>query len=234
MEESLQLMLVMQDDAFQEILKNDKVLNDLESEKNDKKLQYYQIMAVISKKFIICGIETVVITPIMWSFLYTIDNKLVKDPENATVQDIDVFMYILANGIQVISDDLFEHSKDFCKNNKIHYIQAKGQILQAIHLAFRPLEMFPHTETNKADVRFNLDWLTRIVSLCCKMTNKSSDQVMFNMSLTEVLSYVIQACRQGDISDSIRRRNTDQVTQLMYKRTFELGKKYYQENYKNK
>ena len=103
-----------------------------------------------------------------------------------------------------------------------------------IHLAFRPLQMFPQTQTQKTDVKFNLDWLTKIVALCAKMTNKKSDQIMFDMSLTQVLSYVVQACRQGDVNDSIRRRNSDQVNEAMYKRTLELGKIYYQKNYKNR
>ena len=98
-----------------------------------------------------------------------------------------------------------------------------------IKLAFRPLEMFPAIKAE--EVRFNVDWLTRIVSMVCQMTNKSSDDVMLNMSLTEAFSYVVQYCRKDDVKYQIKRRNSDEVNREMYLRTLELGIKYYEENY---
>ena len=234
MDESLQMLLVMQDDQFQEILRTDHILNQLQQEKNNKKLEYFQLMSVISKSFFIGGVNITPITPILWSFLYCIDNRFVTQSGQIRHIDIDVFFYLLHYGIKSISDDLFDKAKGFCTAKQISYDYARDQILQMIHLAFRPLQMFPQTQTQKTDVKFNLDWLTKIVALCAKMTNKKSDQIMFDMSLTQVLSYVVQACRQGDVNDSIRRRNSDQVNEAMYKRTLELGKIYYQKNYKNR
>lgn len=227
----LEMLLAMQDDQFQKILQNDKILNDLEKEKNDAQSEYLQLISVLTKSYKICNISIQPLTPILWSFLYCVKNQFVireKQPENI---DIDVFIYLLHFGIKAIDETLFEKAKDFCKLNNINYLQAKYQILNVIYLAFRAFEMLPHKDEQP---HYNLDWLTRIVSLAVKMCGKDSEYIAFNMSLTECLYYVIQACRQGDIHNTIRRRNSDEVNEEMYKRTLELGKKYYEENYLNK
>lgn len=88
--------------------------------------------------------------------------------------------------------------------------------------------MYPKINVeNPEDVRFNADWLTKIVSLACQTCNKTSDEVMFNMSLCEALYYVVQKCRENDPKGTIKRRNSDEVNEEMFLRTMELGKKYY-------
>lgn len=234
MEDNLQMLLCMQDDQFKNILQNDQVLNQLDKQKNNKKDEYYQLMSVLSNRFIICGLKVKPITPMLWSFLYCIDNNFVTHKNQITETDIDVFFYLLHYGLSALNDQLFYNSKDFCKQHSIDYQQAESQILQMILLAFRPMQMFPKNGIAKEDVKFNLDWLTRIVSIVCPLTNKDSVYVMTEMSLTQAFSYVVQYSKQYDVNDEIKRRNSDQINAEIYKRTFELGKKYYQDNYKNK
>jgi len=41
------------------------------------------------------------------------------------------------------------------------------------------------------------------------MTNKTSDEVIFNMSLTEVFYYFVQMARKTDTNNLIKRLNSD-------------------------
>ena len=226
--QDIELYKLMQDEEFKNILENDEVLNDLEKQKNNQALQYLQLMSFISKRLNICGLKVIPFTPVIVSFLYAIDNRFFNGKkEQIRKLDIDVVMYILTHGIECISQNLIEDALEFCAKNNINYQEAHYQILTLIALAFRPLEMIPYGENEKSEMpHYNIDWLTRIVSIACMMTNKTSDQIAFNMSLTEIYSYIIQYKRQNDPKNMIKRRNTIQIDQAMFLRTIELGKKY--------
>lgn len=226
----IDVFLAMQDDDFQEILQSDEILRDLQSEKNSTKDQYFQLMGAISKRFIVCGLRIIPITPVMWCFLYCIGNAFVKRENKITEKDIDIFLYLLHNGMQSISDDLYTKAHEFCKRNNIDYSIATQEIIEQIKLAFRPVEMLPRSVSGEQP-RFNLDWLTQLCSMVCEMTNKTSDQIMFNMSLNQAYSYVIQYCRRNDLKKQIRRRNSDEINVAIYQRTLELGKEYYRQHY---
>lgn len=236
MDNDLELFYVMaSDDDFQKILKDDEVLKKLEQEKYSKRWQYFQLMSVISKKFKIRQLSVTVITPVIWSLLFCLGNRyVVHNQGEIRNKDTDVFLYILHNGITSISENLFEMANGFCIKNNIPYDFAKKQLFEMIYIAFRPLEMFPVIGINDQDVRFNLDWLTKIVAMVCELTNRTSQDVMYNMSLTEVLSFVVQSCRRNDPDNQIKRRNAVQIEAEIYKRTLQLGKEYYNKNYKNK
>lgn len=229
MEQKLEVLLAMQDDEFQQILKNDKILNALEAEKYDKQIEYFQLISILTKSFTVCGLKIQPITPIMWCFLYCIDNRFVTHPEAVRRIDIDVFLYLLHNG--TVNDDLLHNAAGFCEKHNINYKQAGKQIIGLIALAFRPQSMLPKTPINEADVRYNVDWLTRIVSMACELTNQTSEYVMREMSLTEALSYAVQFARRNDVKGEIRRRNSDEVNIEIYKRTMELGEQYYNDKY---
>lgn len=233
MDQNIQIMQVMLDDKFQQILQNDKVLNDLEAQKNNKLDEYYELSCILFKRFKIAGITCIPITPIIWCFLYCIKNRIVCGGV-VNKDDVDEFLFLLHNGIQVLDQDFLKNAHGFCDKNDIDYEFALSEILDMIKLSFRPLEMFPRPSVKDQDVRFNVDWLTKIVGMACKVCNKTSDQVMLNMSLCEALYYVVQSSRENDIDNSIKRRNSDQINEAIYLRTMQLGKQYYEDNYKGK
>ena len=232
MENELEIMLAMQDDDFQKILKNDDELNRLDKLKNSDEKEYLELMAVISKKYFICGIHVMAITPIIWSYLYCIGNKIVRNEKPEKI-DIDVFVYLLANGINAVDQNLFENAKDFFLNKNVDYISILLEIKEMIELAFRANEMLESMNKNEQPTRFNLDWLTSIVSIVSNETNKDSDYIMFNMSLTECMYYVIQYCRKNSPDENkYKRKNSIEINALMFQRTLELGKEYYNNKYK--
>ena len=224
---------VMMDDKFKQILQNDIVLQQLEKAKFNIKDQYLQLMLTLNKTVKICGLPCQVLTPALWSFLYTIQNGFVVK-NKIKKKDIDVFLYMLNNGFSKTDQNLFEKAKNFCVSKHISYFEAENDIKNLIYLSFRALQMFPHVASSNQVTRFDLDWLTKIVSMVCAMTNYKADYVMYECSLTQCFYYAIQYARKNDTKNEIRRYNTDEINEMIYNRTIELGIQYYKDNYEGK
>lgn len=229
---SLDLMLALQDDDFQKIINSDQVIAELEKQKYNPSLQFNQLMAIISKIYKIKDVFIQVITPAIWAFLYCIGNAYTKKDKEIEKADTDVFMYILSHGISNLPQDLFLQSAGFCTKNNLDYEETKQELKNLIYLMFRPLQMFNTYLVNSAEeVRFNGDWLTRIVSTVSPLTGKSSNQIMFQMSLTECFYYMIQSARKYDTKNIIKRKNSAEIEAEIYQRMIQLGKQYYAKNY---
>ena len=226
------IFIAMMDDDFQIILKNDKILNDLESQKNNQKDQYFQLMMIFSKVFRIGNIHVSCITPAIWSYLYSIGNAYVTHKKIEKI-DTDIFVYILSKGIKNLSENLVQQAFGFCEKNNLDYQITMLDLQYLIYISFRPLQMLNTTKKDK-QIRYNADWLTSLISIVSPLTNKDSEYIMYDMSLTECYSYFIQYARQFDDKEQIKRHNSDQIIEAIYKRTLELGKQYYQTNYKDK
>lgn len=233
-ESNLEMMLAMQDDDFQIILQNDDVLDQLEKQKFSTQQEYAELMYTFSGKIAINEIQFSVLTLGIWCFLYSIQNSIVCGEDDISESDVDVFMYLLHKGYEGVSDNLYEDSKDFCLKHNIDYTEALIAIYKLIKMAFRPMEMLPSQYANSEKSRFNLEWLTSIVSTVCRMVNCNRQYALYQMSMTEAFYYVVCHLKQGDVKGQIRRRNSDQINAEIYKRTMDLGKIYYETKYKNK
>lgn len=232
-QQKLEVLLVMQDDDFRQILANDKIIEQLEKEKFNPQVEYWELMQVLSGK---SSLENVVFKPLtlaLWSFLYSINSPYVVQGQK-TKKDTDVFLYLLHYGFQGLTDNLFQDSKDFCLNNNIDYTRGQLYILQMITLSFRPLQLLPKTQGITEKSRFNLEWLTSMLSIVYKQSGCDRLYILHKMSLIQVFYYVINYLKQNDVKNQIRRRNTAQIDAQIFKRTYELGELYYQQNYKNK
>ena len=230
--QTLEIMLAMQDDAFAEIISNDPILQELEKEKFNHTDQFFQLMMILSKVFKINGVTVSCITPAIWSWLYHTGNGYAKREKEITEIDTDIFLYLLHTGIQNIDDDFITAAAGFCLKNGIDYLEAQADLINMVYLSFRPLEMLSGGGSEQP--RFNADWLTSLVAMVAPLTGKSSDEIIFNTSLTECFYYTIQTARKTDINGSIKRRNSDQINAAIYQRTFELGTEYYNKFYKDK
>lgn len=224
---------VMLDDQFKQILKNDQILTELEKSKYNVEDEYLQLMFSLNKTLKICGLTCQVLTPVVWSFLYSIQNAFVVNTP-IEEKDIDIFLYLLHNGISKIDQNLYQKAKCFCKHNQISYIEAESDIKKLIYYSFRALEMLPQSTGSDERIHYNLDWLTRIASIVCSMTNYPADHVIYDCSLTQCFYYVIQYARKSDTKNEIRKHNTDQINEMIYKRTLQLGEQYYKQNYEGK
>ena len=223
----------MLDDAFQEILNNDPVLNELEKLKYNEKDQFFELMILLNNKVKICGVEVNSITPAVWCFLYAIKSPFVVPEKEITELDIDVLFYLLNQGLQNIKDNLFEVASGFCKRKNLNYFIVEKDLLDLIRLAFRAVQMFPQNSKGETPV-FNVDWMTKMIAMACQVTNQTCSFIMNKMSLTECLYYVVQYCRKNDINHTIQRRTPAEIIEAIYKRTFELGEQYYKDHYEGK
>lgn len=233
MQEKLQILLVMQDDDFREILASDKKIEELEKEKFNPQIEYWQLMQILSGKSSLQGLIFKPITLALWSFLYSIQSPYVIGGETQE-KDTDIFLYLLHNGFQGLTEDLFQESKDFCLKNQIDYAQGKLYLLQMINLSFRPFELIPKTGEITERSRFNLQWLCSIVSIVYKQVGCERFYILYRMSMIEVFYYVINHLKENDIKNQIKRRNSAEIDAEIFKRTYELGQIYYNTKYKNR
>lgn len=227
MDEQEKMMRAMLDEEFQQILKNDPILDELEKAKYDAQSSFFELMMILSKTFTVSGVVVSCITPAIWAYLYAIASPYATGEECHEI-DTDIMLYLLHNGIHSIDNDLIDKADGFCSSHGLDYRTAEADLKTLIYLSFRPLEMIPTTSSNQngEKARYDADWLTHLASVVCPLTGKSSDEVIYDMSLTECYYYCIQKARETDVAGNIRRRNSDEVNELIYRRTMELGKEY--------
>ena len=230
MQQRLEVLLCMQDDQFRQILANDPIIENLEKQKFNPQSEYWELMQILSGKSSLNDLVFNPLTLSAWSFLYSIKNTYVVGG-TITEKDTDIFLYILHHGLDNITDDLFEDSKDFCVKNNIEYIDAKLYILEMIQLSFRPLQMLPKTNSDEKS-RFNTEWFTSIASIVYKQIGADRLFIYHKMSLIQVFSHVVNHLKQNDVKNQIKRRNSAEIDAEIYKRTYYLGELYYQSKYK--
>lgn len=232
--QNLEMLLAMQDDDFQLILKSDEILDELQKQKFSIQDEYAELMYIFSGNTALKNVELGVFTLGLWCFLYSIRNSIVCG-DQPTKQDIDVVLYLLHTGYDGVSENLYTDAKNFCEKNGISYESALIAIFEMIKISFRPLEMIPSYCGNDGEkTRFNLDWLTHIVSMVSKMVNCDREYILYKMPMVQAFYYMIQHLKENDIKREIRRRNTDEINGEIFKRTMDLGKIYYETKYKNK
>lgn len=227
MDEQEKMMKAMLDEEFQQILKDDPILDGLEKAKYDPQSSFFELMMILSKTFTVSGVVVSCITPAIWAYLYAIGSPYATG-EKCHEIDTDIMLYLLHNGIHSIDNDIIDKAHGFCASHGVDYRNAEADLKTLIYLSFRPLEMIPTSTSNQngEKARYDADWLTHLASVVCPLVVKSSDEVIYDMSLTECYYYCIHKARETDVAGNIRRRNSDEVNELIYKRTMELGKEY--------
>ena len=227
MDEQEKMMRMMLEEDFQQILKDDPVLDELEKAKYDPQSSFFELMMILSKTFTVSGVVVSCITPAIWSYLYAIGSPYATGEECHEI-DTDIMLYILHNGIHCIDSDIIDKAHGFCASHGVDHKTAEADLKTLIYLSFRPLEMIPTSTSSQSGgkARYDADWMTHLASVVCPLTGKTSDDVIYDMSLTECYYYCIQKARETDVSGNIRRRNSSEVNALIYKRTMELGEEY--------
>ena len=117
----IDLFSAMMDDEFQDILTKDKILNDLEDLKNDKTDEFFELMSILAKTFLISGLSVGVITPAVWALLYCLGNAYTRGDKPVENIDTDIFLYVLHNGIKSVNEDIIKNAMGFCKLKNLDY-----------------------------------------------------------------------------------------------------------------
>lgn len=229
--EKLDVLLAMQDEEFQEILQGDAVLDRLEKEKFNPEDEYFELMMIFSGEVEFCNLRFKTLTLGMWCYLFSIQNSFALS-ETPTKKDIDIFLFLLQKGYGGVSENLYSDSLDFCLKNQIPYEKATEFIYKIIFISFRALEMLPNIFSSEEKNRFNLEWMTFVLSTVCSSVNCSREFALYEMSLTEAFYYIVNDLKKNDTKNLIGRKNSDQINAEIYRRTLELGEEYFNKKYK--
>ena len=119
------------DKEFQKRFAHDPRLDEIDEMKVNMSDELKSLQSLISAPIVINGIQFKNITPIMWSFLWCIESPLLNASDKKINEiDIDVFFYILENGIgdadpvRIVTEALNFTSKNLqitCNDRTVNY-----------------------------------------------------------------------------------------------------------------
>lgn len=148
--------------------------------------------------------------------------------------DTDLFFYLLREGVQsgfADLDALLERSAGSVAAAGLDYAEARLLVAVGgggVPGLWRCCRAFPATWS----ASMMPDWLTRLATRVCKVTNLTPDGVMFDLPLVSCCYYFIQAAREYDVKGLIRRRSNEEICEEIYRYTMELAERFYEENLK--
>ena len=169
------------------------------------------------------GRKTKPITPAKWAYLWATSSPFVVTGKEPTLIEVDYFLYILDHGVEdgdAVS--LISKSLNYTKTLGMDYEEAVKIIINSIHVAFRPLNLFPKRQTpSRNDVMFDADWITSLVARVHSVTGESPATIMNEMSLTAACYYFAQYARMnGD--DTIYKRSEEEILIAQDRRAVEM------------
>lgn len=210
------------DKEFQHRFATDKELDELDSLKNNPAEELKALQAVLGLDLSFTDRKTKVLTPAKWAYLWILNSPFVTSEKPPTEIDIDLFLYILEKGVE--NGDIvesFNKSIRYTKTIDIDYEEALKVIINAIRIAFRPLNLFPKRQGTGSKLVFDADWITSLVARVHAVTGETPKYIMHEMSLTSACYYFAQYARmQGD--DTIYKRSEEEILILQDRRACEM------------
>lgn len=220
------------DDAeFNEMLNNDKILDELDEEAAHNENDFDELLCLIEKTIYVNGKKYRAISAKAWSYLFMLKSPLVQQSEQQpTSLDFDLFAYVVETNLSVT--DPTENLKNcvgYCAKlgldddeKVIEYYEKQ------MKLAFSPMKMFPCAQTNyydndtvvKQNPSYDVDWLTTIITRVHAVTNLSPQQIL-ELSMNTCCYYFAQWARlQGE--KNIEKRSNVEITIAKLHRTIEI------------
>ena len=96
-----------------------------------------------------------VLTPALWSFLWTLGNAYTEDLEKITEKDTALFLYLLETGHLDFSPEeialLPSRAGAYCRERKVDYPEAAALLIRMICRTFRILEVLPSVREDVQD-----------------------------------------------------------------------------------
>lgn len=210
------------DEEFQKRFATDPILDELDQQKFNKAEQIKLLQILTTKKLTVSNITVKAITPAVWAYLWLIESPFVVQNKQITETDIDIFMYILENGIEQC-DPLNSVSKSFgyCESKNIDYGQAAEIIFLLIKLSFKPLCLFPKVYGQKNSLLYDTDWLTSVIAKVHSVTGYNPDTIMNEIPLTAICLYFAQYARING-NEAIYKRSPEELLIAQDQRCCEL------------
>lgn len=220
--------------AYAEVLKNDPVLAQLETEKGDERAEELLLLEALHIGMIRIGrLPVLPLTPAKWSLLW-----LCRSPYAAggmiAATDLDLFLWLLAEP-DVRKIDAAPHefpmlANGYASATGLTYDEADAEVRQMIRTAFLPMTMLPEYGRDQTEApRFDAIWLTRLCGIAARETGVSFRQVCHEMSLGVAHAcYVNWRAREGHDGDQVRRRPGAEVSGAIAERCHQLAEEFIQ------
>lgn len=215
------------DAEFQKRFSEDPVLDSLDAEKFDPAKVYPDLLSFCGFRRPFAKTALKPITPLMWAFLWAVDNPIVKTSKKEVKQtDVDLFFYLLENGVtDTPLTDLITRSIGYCASIGLSEEVQVNAVNILISEAFGPLKMFPSQPktqlVGEEGPVFDVDWLSSMICKVHQATGHSPEYIMKSMSMTAVCYFYVQWCKdQG--AKGIDRRTSREIIEAQDRRASEL------------
>ena len=165
------------------------------------------------------------ITPLVWHVLWSINSPLSRDDFNdATVEDMDVFFYLIENGFDGDFASLKHKADCYClKRYTAEVIPHLPEVMiMLIRLAFFPLTFYPsevHTVGKQKSI-FDVEWLASITSLAHLECGDGVADLM-KKPLQYSTFYFLEYAKQNGTKD-IGRQPLEETLKMKVERVCEL------------
>ena len=181
---------------FNRILKDDPVLRDLEKRKYDKNAETRLLLVTLGLgRWSIGALPVLPLTASKWCFLWILDNGFVLDRDPVTPEDVDTFLYVLAQP-DLRKLDLPLHAipgaaSGFRTATGLSPGEILGEIREVIRDAFRPLELIPAGGEVEDEPHYDTLWMTRICGIAGRESGIRADEVCREMPLSAVCAFYV-------------------------------------------
>lgn len=231
--EDREKILLAHSEEFQELLASDEVLKDLRRMKTDRKAECLILASIACgcAQWISGSRASGVLTPALWSFLWTLGNAYTEDLEKITEKDTALFLYLLETGHLDFSPEeialLPSRAGAYCRERKVDYPEAAALLIRMICRTFRILEVLPSVREDVQDeAEFDLYWLTALGSAAVAESGHSLSRILFGMPLSFCFYCFINHLKKQDRRGVIRRRSGKETVTLMMERIRFLGREF--------
>ena len=211
-------LFARRDDPFQEIIKNDNVLDELDTQEIDREFEKECFLTLQGQPLKICGHIFKPLTATAIIKMWISDNPLVTNSSNEiSMKHLDEFFSLLEYPDGEVTDYfMISNYPDLFEDEKLNEV-----ITKLMKIAFFPLSLFPQVKAQAAPiVVFDCDWLMRLAAIASTAGNIRYDEAM-KLPMYTLCSIYVQYARMNGSND-IHRIPPEEVLKQKAYRTCEL------------
>ena len=181
---------------FNEILRTDPVLLELERRKYDKGAETRILLSALGLgRWNIGSLPVMPLTAARWAFLWILDNGFVTGRPEIRQEDADSFLFVLS-APDLRELDLPLHAvpgaaSGFGTATGFGAAEVRAEIRDVIREAFRPLDLIPDAGSGDEEAHYDVMWLTRICGIAARGSGIRADEICHTMPLSAVCAYYV-------------------------------------------
>lgn len=218
----LEIKKLVVDSEFQKRFGEDEALDRLYAQIHNKDIEFNQLMLTLKRRTIINGIAFKPITITLLSYLYAIQSSIINDKSNITIEDMNIFFYLLQTGDYTHDlKQLFVNSTDYCQ--KVLHLDARKMIFifnRLYTIQFKVLSLFPRTQIGDQP-HFDVDWMFGIISKVKPYVSYTTSELLTEVSISQIYYWYAQF-RKNNGDNSLYIRPNEQILDEIDTRTIDL------------